>query len=83
MGRTYAANWGNNYKSALNSLERYDRGADSNPARVKAQEEVHTTGDIYFHLYREVKIRWVWNDARVPVQLNAELNWEGVELSFD
>jgi hypothetical protein len=24
------------------------READLNPARVKAREEVHTTGDIYF-----------------------------------
>jgi hypothetical protein len=26
---------------------------------------------------------WVSNVARVPVQLNLELNWEGVKLQFD
>jgi hypothetical protein len=28
------------------------RGADSNPARVIAREEVHTTGDIYFQIFK-------------------------------
>jgi hypothetical protein len=40
MGRTYATNRGNNERFTLNSLEQYNRGADSNPARVKAREEV-------------------------------------------
>jgi hypothetical protein len=59
------------------------RGADSNPARVKAREEVHTTGDIYFKHLRTTGFSLSGEIHVLPVQINTALNQEGVELTFN
>jgi hypothetical protein len=71
------------HKSALNILERVARGADSNPARVQAQDKVHTTERI---LVSYTKNRWaslsIETDV-LPVQIIIALNQEGVKLLFN
>jgi hypothetical protein len=59
------------------------RGAESNPARVKAREKVHTTGDIYFQIF-EINGFSLRTKAHVlPVRINTALNREGVVLTFN
>jgi hypothetical protein len=59
------------------------RGADSNPARVEAREEVHTTGDIYFQIFKLNGFSLSVEAHFLPVHINTALNREGVELQFN
>jgi hypothetical protein len=71
------------HKSALNSLERVARGADSNPACVEAQDKVHTTERILVSFTKNRSASLSIETGVLPVQINIALNREGVELPFN
>jgi hypothetical protein len=81
MGRTYVVK-----RSYLIMEEQpsstLTRGAESNPARV-LWREVTTTENIHFQIYKLNKIFLSIETDVPPVQINSELNGEGVELPFD
>jgi hypothetical protein len=58
------------------------RGADSNPARVKAREEVCTTGHL-FQIFKLNGFSLSGEAHALPVQINTALNREGVKLTFN